>query len=173
MKVFFINTILVFLSFNLIAQSPVVNVYAYSRKTISGIKEGGIPGDSGAKQNRNPFPTTYYLYVTVAKGTKISSYGVWLGGKYFTANLLKVKSPVLMADNSINIYGNHKDTLVKKTHNDVYAIQLGKEQPWNNQDTVAKGLTQNNQVVIFLNCNKSPCYGSVKTTKTLTPHAAM
>jgi hypothetical protein len=66
-----------------------------------------------------------------------------------------------------------KDTLVKKTANDVHAVLLVDEVTRDPSDTAEKELITNNEAVIFLTINKISCYSTVKTIKTLKPAAGM
>jgi hypothetical protein len=153
------------------AQSPIIKAYAYSRSTIPGIREEVVNDrDSVIHRADNPFPVTYYLYVAAKKDTRLSISGVWLEGKYYTATLQKVKTPVVVENNSVV---KQKDTLVKKTGDDVYTIQLGNEKNPASLNEREKKLVQNNEVLFFLQSNKAACYSPVKTIKRLTPFSAM
>jgi len=173
MKILLFSIILASISLDLTAQSPVINTYAYSRKTISGIKGEADRADSGRKQNVNPFPIRYFLFFSTSKGTGITISGVWLRGKYYTASLQKVNTPVLLGPNGVNIGMEQKDTLITATSDDVYAIQLGAAQSWEPQNDMEIKLTQNNQLVVFLQSNNTACYGFSNDIKSLHPYRAM
>ncbi len=154
------------------AQSPVVKTYAYSRDTLPGIREEIVNESDAGAQRKTPFPRIYFLYVEVAKGSNISVNGVWLQGKYYTATLKKVSTPVVIESDPV-VVTKQKDTLVKKTANDVYTVLLEGENSRDSYNPTEKELIINNEGVIFLTINKLTCYGAIKTVKALKPAAAM
>src|SRR5262249_10819417 len=154
------------------AQSPVVTTHAYSRATLPGIREE-IPNESkAAAQRKTPLPLTYFLYVEVAKGNNISVNGVWLQGKYYTDTIKKVSTPVVISSDPV-VVTEQKDTLVKKTANDVYAVLLGDENTRDSYNPAEQELITNNEGVIFLTINKRPYYATIKNIKVLKPAAGM
>lgn len=155
----------------MVAQPPVVKAYAYSQKTISGIREEIVNDDEGVKQRESPFPTTYFLYAEVKKGTKLSVTGVWIENKYYSSALKKVKTPVLLENESVPL--KEKDTLLKRTSNDVFALTLNEEKKWESPNADIKKLTENNKAIFFLKYNNTLVNVPVKNIKELQPKAAM
>jgi len=160
--------VLATISTSLLTQSPVISTYAYSRNTIPGIPEGASAGGSP----KNAFPTSYFIYVVVKRGTVLSVSRVWVKGKYYAATLQKVDSPVLIEHDAAVPTGK-SDTLVGKTSGDVYRVVLAEGKSWNANDDAAKGLKRNNEVVVFLKAGQSTYYGKARTIRALQPAAAM
>lgn len=149
------------------AQPPAFEVMAYSRSTAPGIP----PEKSDAPSTSNPFPVKYFIYVIVKKGTPVSSAAVCLKGQSYSAKLERMSSPVVVPHDP-NVPTDRKDTLVPKTQDDVYQLDLQEQ-----GDTACKSspadLAQNHEVVVSLKSGKSVVYGAAKTIVALTPAAAM
>ena len=160
--------VLATISTSILAQSPVISTYAYSRSTIPGIPEDGSAGSSP----KNVFPTSYFIYVVVKKGTVLSVSRVWVKGKCYAAALQKVDSPVLIEHDAAVPTGK-TDTLVGKTSDDVYHVVLAEAKSRNANDDAAKGLKRDNEVVVFLKAGQSTYYGKARTIRALQPAAAM
>jgi hypothetical protein len=109
--------------------------------------------------------------VEVPKGSAVTVQGVWLRGKYYSASLRKVASPV-MVDRDPVVPTGQKETLVKKTANDVYAVVLEGESPRETYSPAEKQRLTSHEAVVFLTVNHSPQYGTAKTVKMLKPAAA-
>jgi hypothetical protein len=137
---------------SLMAQSPVKQTVAYSRATIS-----GIPG------NQTPFPPAYFIYVVINKGTPISATSICLRGTRYPATLRRVSSPIVV-DHDVSVPTGKKDTLVKRTPDDVYQVDVG----------AAEGsCTQRHEVVVCLASAGSRWYGKATKIQPLKPAAAM
>jgi hypothetical protein len=161
-----------FLMMNCAMAPSVVKTYAYSRATLPGIREEIVNESDAVAPRKTPLPLTYFLYVEVPKGSNVSVNGVWLHGKYYTATLEKVSTPVVIRTDPV-VVTEQRDTLVKKTANDVYAVLLVDEVTRDPSDTAERQLITNNEAIVFLTINKVPCYSNVKTIKTLKPAAGM
>jgi hypothetical protein len=159
--------LLVAVAVSLMAQSPVTHTYAFSRDTIPGIPGGGATGPQ-----QNPFPTAYFIYVTVKKGTPLSAGGVWLRGKWRAAALKKVQSPVLIEHDTAVPTGK-KDTLVGKTGDDVYQVELGDSGAREPEAGVERKLIESNDVVVVLKSAQSSWYGIAAKIVALHHAAAM
>jgi len=144
--------------------SPVEKTLAYSRQTTPGIPEGG----SVAASPGRTVHTSYFIYLVLRKGTVPSVAGVWLKGKYYAATLQKVSSPVLVEHDPAVPTGK-KDTLVPATSSAVYQLHPAEEKPWRPKDEVERRLTEDNEVVGFLQANGSTWYSPVKTITPLRP----
>ena len=142
-------------------ESPVKETLAYSRKTIS-----GIPGGPG----QNPLPTSYLIYVVVKKGTTVSATGAYVQGKPYGATLKRVDSPVLV-EHDVNVPTATKDTLVKKTSDDVYEVDLAEGAAASCGEGADK-LTQQHEVVVCLKSGSSSWYGLAAKIVPLQPVAA-
>ena len=142
-------------SLSCMAQDP--KIHAYSRA-----KTSGIPGD-------HSLPTDYFLYLEVPKGMRPSLSTIWLKGKYYSATLLKVNTPVLI-DNDVASIKKHKDTLVRKTAGDVYRIELGQEVTTGN---FTAGSTEGLDVVANVKINNKQYKESIKNIITLKPLQGM
>ena len=153
------------------AQSPVIAAYGYSRATLP-----GIPGEAENQrgtQVQTPFPPTYYLYVELKKGTRVSaSCWAWLGENHHSCTLKKVRTPVLVESDPVVATGK-KDTLVPKTANDVYRVILGEVKGRAASNSEASELIRNNEAVIALIVDKSSAYATIKSLTALKPAAAM
>jgi hypothetical protein len=160
--------VLITVATTLLAHSPVKHTYAYSRSTTPGIPGGGSVGGSP----KNPFPTSYFIYVVVEKGTPLSVSGVWLQGRYYGATLRKVNPPVLI-ERDVAVPTGQKDTLVRQTSDDVYQVELAAAKASSAGDDTARKLKQRNEVVVVLKARQSTWYGEVKTIVALHPAAAM
>jgi hypothetical protein len=136
----------------LMAQSPVIQTVAYSRATIS-----GIPG------NQTPFPPTYFIYVVIKKGIPVSATGMCLRGSRYPATLRQVRSPVVI-DHDVSVPTGKKDTLVKRTTNDVYQVEIGAPQG---------PCTQRHEVVVCLKSAGFRWYGMATKILPLAAAAAM
>ncbi len=147
----------------LTAQSPVVKMLAYSRGTYSGIPSG--PGTSN-----NPFPVKYLIYVVVKKGTPIFVDSVCLKGQVYSATLQKVSSPVVVP-HDVNVPSASTDTLVPKTPDDVYRVDVEEQKGPACVDR-AKELAQENEAVISLKSGNAMLYASTKTIVALPAAAA-
>jgi hypothetical protein len=154
------------------AQPPGPTAFAYSRKTISGIKPG--PGQGIRDQpNRNPFPDSFYLYVRVPAGTTLTIDGIWLKGKYFTAVVKSVDVPVLVDHDNLHITKPKQDTLVRNGEGDVYEIILGAPASQEYGDDVPENLKTKNEALFLLRCNGTPCYTPIRHIQPLHPNSAM
>jgi hypothetical protein len=155
------------------AQSRVISGYAFSRNVTPGIPGAGSDNpDSSHPQNKNPFPTTYYLYVEVVKGSRLSTNMVWLEGKYYAASIQKVQSPVRIEENFTG-GSDKKEILVPKTTHDVYRIVRGDGLNHAELDRYPEPLTSSNHVIFFLHINDKPTTVAVKSIRVLRAYAAM
>jgi hypothetical protein len=153
---------------SLMAQSPVRETLAYSRKTIP-----GIPGnDSGALPSQDPFPTSYFIYVVVKRGTVISVSGVCLQGKRYDATLHSVDAPVL-SEHDVSVPTGKKDTLVQQTSDDVYRVEIGDRKGPCDKNRSEGKLARRYEVVVCLKSGGSSWYGLVTRIVPLLPAAAM
>lgn len=142
------------------AQSPVKQVHAYSRATL--------PGTPGGQQFTPPL--TYYIYIAVAKGSKISVSYVYISGKYYPASVEKVQTPVYLKDEVANM--EHKQVLVNSTANDVYQIHIGEAINKPSLTAAENKLVSDNQLVVFLTCG-GPAHATAKSINILPPSAGM
>jgi hypothetical protein len=144
----------------LMAQSPVKETFAYSRKAIA-----GIPGNDS-------LPTSYFIYVIIQRGTLISVGGVCLRGQRYGGTLQQVDSPVL-SPHDVSVPTGATDTLVKRTSDDVYQIEFGEPSgPCPDGSAEAK-LAQRYEVVVSLKSGHANWYGLVTKIVPLHPAAAM
>jgi hypothetical protein len=147
------------------AQLPDIKIYVSSRVTIPGIRPD-------PDNDNNIFPKTYFIYAEVKKGTKLSAEGCWIDGKYYSASgVNKVSSPVIISEQSI--IANQKDTLVKKTSNDVYQVIPGNEINRVPDDETEKKLVTENQFVLIIKVNGKIQLVSSAKIKELSPAAMM
>jgi hypothetical protein len=153
------------------AECPVRDTVAYSRQTTSGIPGPRALAGSPDKPDK-PVRVSYLVYVVLKKGAVPSSAAVWLEGKYFGATLHKVDSPVVV-EHDVAVPTGHKDTLVGRTSDDVYQVDLDAERPWSPRDEAEKGSTLGNQAVIFLQVGQVACPCPVKEIKALRPAPGM
>lgn len=159
---------LLLLTTSVMAQSPVKETIAYSRQTIP-----GIPGnDSGARAPQNPFPTSYFIYVVVKRGAVISTTGVLLQGKRYDATLKRVDSPVLI-EHDVSVPTGKRDTLVKKTPDDVYHVELEEPRSPDGEEHAEDSLARRFEVVVCLKSRQSSWYGLVRKIVPLRSAAAM
>ena len=149
------------------AQAPAIEVMAYSRSTTPGIP----PEKSDAPSANNPFPVKYFIYVVVKKGTPVLDAAICLKGRSYSARLERVSSPVEVSHDP-NVPTDRKDTLVAKTQDDVYRLDL-QEQGGAACEKRPADLAQSHEVVVSLKSGKSVVYGAAKTIIALTPAAAM
>ncbi len=146
------------------ADSPVCRTFAYSRATTPGIPAGrGVAADPGRAVS-----TTYFVYVAVPKGTRPSVRGAWLKGVYYAATLRKVPSPVTVEHDAAVPTGK-KDVLVPATRSDVYQVSPAEEKAWTPASDAERRLTQDNEVVVFLEVNRATVYCPVKVITALAP----
>jgi hypothetical protein len=150
-----------------IAQPPTFEVIAYSRTTTPGIP----PGNSDAPSANNPFPVNYFIYVIVKKGTPVSIAGLCLKRQSCSAKLERVPSPVVVP-HDVNVPTKLKDTLVRKTEDDVYQVILQGQSGAACENQPAD-LVQTHDVVVRLKSGESFVYGAAKTIVALSPAAAM
>ena len=155
---------LVLAAANLAAQSPVKATFAYSRSTI--------PGIPGAGPAQSPFPVSYFIYVVIKKDAAISVESVGLRGKWHSATLKKVDSPV-QVEHDTAVPTGKKDTLVGKTSDDVYQVEIGEAKEPVQKSQAADKLSQRYEVVVCLRSGKSQWHGLVKKIVALHPAAAM
>ena len=149
----------------LFAQSPVKETLAYSRETIP-----GTPISRDAASVRNPFPTSYYLYLVIKKGTPISASGVRLQGKWHAASLKRVDSPVVL-EHDPNVPTGKKDTLVGETSDDVYQVDISPPETADCKDHAAERFA-NYDVVVCLKSGRASWYGLAMRIVSLSPAAA-
>lgn len=149
------------------AQSPVKETLAYSRETIP-----GIPGKSGATSSQNPISTSFFIYVVIKKGATVSLAGVCVNGKSYLATWKRVESPVLI-EHDASVPTGQKDTLVKKTSDDVYQLELGQQKSAECNAQGEENLAQRNDVVVFLKSGQSSWHGLADKLVPLHPAAAM
>jgi len=147
-------------------QQPLLKIYAYSQATVSGIP------DHKQDSAINRLPKKYFIYAEVKKGTMLSVEGLWLNGKYYTVTTVKkVVTPVVLSNTAVPT--KEKDTLVKKTNNDVYSIAPGEKANRHTIGAEEQKLGQENQlVIVFKNKDKS-YFGTAKVIKELAPVAGM
>src|SRR5262249_47041898 len=77
------------------------------------------PGGGPSK----PFPTAYFIYVVVQQGTLMAATDACVCGKLYAATLKRVESPVVI-ERDPGVPAREKETLVKKTADDVYQVEL-------------------------------------------------
>jgi hypothetical protein len=142
-------------------ESPVKDVVAYKRQTTS-----GIPGAQAS------LPTSYFIYVVLAKGRPATEVGVWLDGKYRAATLKKVGTPVSV-DHDTAVPTGKRDVLVPRTSDDVYQVEPGEEKGWSPKDNAERALTETNEVVVFLATGQHTWHCPVRKVKTLHPASGM
>jgi hypothetical protein len=160
--------LLLVLTTSLMAQSPVGETLAYSRKTIP-----GTPGNnSGTQSSQNPFPASYFIYVVVKNGVVISVTGVCVQGKRYDATWKKVDSPVLI-EQDVSVPTGKKDTLVKETSDDVYQIGLEEPKRADGKDCIRDKLAQRYEVVVCLKSGGATWYGLATKIVPLHPATAM
>ena len=147
-----------------VAQTPNIQVVAYSRVTTPGIPTG--PGGPAI----NPLPVSYYIYVTVKKGTPVSVSSVCLKGQSYAASLTKVTSPVVVP-HDLNVPTQAKDTLVPKTQDEVYQVNV-QEQTGPACEDRAQSLARENEVVVALKSGETTLYAPAKTIVALAAAAA-
>lgn len=143
------------------AQSS-VEMYGFSRATVP-----GIPGP----QAQGVFPPTYYLYVEVKRGSRVSAEWAWVRGRYYECSLKKVSTPVLV-ESDPGVPTEKKEVLVPKTFGDVYSVVLGSAKIRTDSTDKEKELIADNEAVIALLVNQSAVYAAVQTIKALRPAAA-
>jgi len=151
----------------LYAQSPVIQTLAYSRQMIPGIP----PGPGGASATHNPLPTSYFLFVVVKKGTSVSTTGACVQGKWHTATLKRVAAPVEV-DEDPGVPTGKKRTLVEKTADDVYRIELQDAQDEACGQHVRGALPQGHDVVVSLQSGGAQWLAAAKAIVALRPAAA-
>jgi uncharacterized protein YgiM (DUF1202 family) len=152
---------------NAVAQSPVKETLAYSR----GIIRGTPPTSNGGASSQGPFRPSYYIYLVIKKGTSISLTGICVHNKSYTATLKKVESPVLV-EHDQSVPTGEKDTLVRKTSDDVYQLEIGQKKG-DCSDQRKSELEVRNEVVVCLKSGHSVWYGTVEKIKPLHPLSAM
>jgi hypothetical protein len=140
---------------------PSVTTFGYSRATLP-----GIPGVA-----KDIFPPTYYLYVEVAPGTRVSAEWAWVQGKYYDCRLMKVNAPV-QVERDPGVPTETKETLVPQTSNDVYSVSLVNVRTRTPSTGQERELTRNNDAVVALMINGSRVYAAVRSIKALRPAAA-
>lgn len=147
------------------AQSPVKETLAYSRETIPGIP---VSRDAGSAQN--PFPSSYYVYVVIKKGTAVSATGVRLQGKWHAATLRHVDSPVLL-EHDPNVPTGKRDTLVGETSDDVYQVEVGPQEAADCKEQAGDKFRKFD-VVVCLKSGRASWYGVATRIVSLSPAAA-
>lgn len=143
-------------------ECPVKETIAYSRATLR-----GAPGP-----DTEPLLVSYFLYVVLEKGSVPSATGVWIQGNFHAATLRRVESPVEV-DHDTAVPTGQKDTLVEKTADDVYQVELGEERSWSPRDDTAASLIRDNQAVVFLQVGQAICHAPAKEIKPLRPDPGM
>jgi hypothetical protein len=151
----------------MMAQTPALIIYAYSRATLP-----GIPPNTETGEQSNPFPLTYYIYLKVPKGQKIKVEGAWIKGKYFPVSIEKVKSPV-MIDDDVATINKKKLTLVGKTSLDVYSLTQAEEKNRIVENENERKKVVDNELVLEYKINDKKGYATIKKFKVLPPAAAM
>jgi len=147
-----------------LAQTPKIQVVAYSRITTP-----GIPTDPEGPAN-NRFPVRYYIYLTVKKGTPVSVSSVCLKRQSYAASLKKVTSPVVVP-HDLNVPTEVKDMLVPETQDDVYQVNV-QEQTAPACEDRAQLLARDNEVVVALKSGATTLYAPAKTIVALAAAAA-
>jgi len=152
----------------LMAQSPIKETFAYSRETLP-----GIPGRTGGPGTaENPFPPTYFIYIVIKKGTPISQASVSLRGKPYAATVRKRESPVV-AEHDTSVPTEKKDTLVEKTSDDVYQIEIGQPKAADCHDPEQTELGHRNEVVVSVKSGHAKWHSAAEKIVPLKPAAAM
>jgi len=147
-----------------VAQTPNIQVVAYSRVTTPGIPTG--PGGPAI----NSLPVRYYIYVTLKKGTPVSVSSVCLKGQSYAASLNKVTSPVVVPHDP-NAPTEVKDILVPKTQDEVYQVNVQGQTGPACEDR-ARLLARENEVVVALKSGPTTLYAAAKTIAALPAAAA-
>ena len=156
-----------------VAQSPVKETLAYSRETIPGIPPGG-PGTSRGPGggSQNPFLPSYFIYVVIAKGTPIVATEVCIRGKLQAATLKKVESPVVV-EHDPGLSTGEKVTLVKKTTDDVYQVELLKAPATACKEESEEEKKQPHEVTVYLQSGEAKWRGRAERIVLLHPARAM
>ncbi len=163
MKRIFFYSLFISLFMTACGQSPEIKTYIYSQVTTPGAPMGN---------DKNPFPKKYFIYAEIKKGTSITAEGLWIDGKYFSVSgVEKVNSPVIVeTQTAIKM---EKETLVNKTVNDVYRINVGEEKSRAIQNETEKKLVGENKAVLILIINGKQEFAASATIKELTPAVMM
>jgi hypothetical protein len=159
---------LILLGSNVMAQTPVKEILAYSRDTTPGIP--ARPNPTSAAQT--PIKTDYYIYVVIKKAVPVSSITACVRGKSYTVTLQKVESPVLI-EHDVTLSTGIKDTLVKQTTDDVYQVLLGQEPRVDRKDRDLEKLAESYPVVVSLKSGQTSWYASADKIVSLRPAAGM
>ena len=149
---------LLLLPAGVMAQSPVSQALAYSRRTIA-----GIPG-------HDALPMSYYIYVVVKRGTAVTLRGVCVRGERYAATLRSVKAPVSV-DHDVGVPTGKRDTLVGKTSDDVYQVVV--TEPSGSCGKGEAELALHNDVVVCLTSRAATWYALVAKIVPLSLGAAM
>lgn len=145
-------------------QSPEIRIHVYSRVTLPGIRPDG-------DNDNHIFPKAYFIYAEVKKSAQVTVEGCWIAGKYYTAGIEKISSPVIVTNQTV--INEQRDTLVKKTTNDVYQVIPGKESSREPADEAEKKSVSENQFVLILKVNGKQQLVSSSKIKELSPAAMM
>lgn len=161
------------LATSVMAQSPVKETLAYSRETIPGIPPGGPGAPSGpGGAAPNPFPTTYFIYVVIERGTSVVATHACVLGKWYAAALKRVESPV-MIERDPGLSTGEKETLVKRTSDDVYRVELQKPSAGACQHQSEEKKTHLREVMVYLQSGESKWLGRAEKIVSLRPARAM
>src|SRR5205823_14489323 len=118
------------------------------------------PKNSDLLSANNPFPVKYFIYVIVKKDTPVSLADVCLKGQSYSAKLERVPSPVVVP-HDVNVPTDRKDTLVRKTPDDVYQVSLEGQKGGACENRFTQ-LARNHEVVVSLRSGKSFVLAAVK-----------
>ena len=145
-------------------QSPEIKLHVYSQVTLPGIR----PESENDDHN---FPKSYFFYAEAKKDVKFTLEGCWIEGKYHSAGIEMVSSPVIIANQSV--ITEQQDTLVKKSDKAVYHIIPGGQTERLTMDEAEKKSVTENQFVLIVKVNNKLQFITVKKIKELSPAAMM
>jgi hypothetical protein len=148
--------------------SPIIKLHVYSREVLGGAQQKKQSVSETGVETELPLtkPLQYFIYAETKNTQKPGIKNIWIGGKKHEVYVHEsiIKSPVVFSNTTLP--GLQNDTLVRKTSNKVWLVELKEPLKYNSNTAVSKLLAKNEALLSYQQGNTIK-YLAIKKIKKL------
>lgn len=148
--------------------SPILKLHVYSREVLGGAQQKKQSVSETGVETELPVtkPLQYFIYTETQYPLKPSIKNIWIGGKKYEVFVHEsvIKSPVVFSNTTLP--GLQNDTLVGKTNNKVWLVELKEPLKYDSNAAVSKLLAKNEALLSYQQGNTIK-YLAIKKIKKL------
>jgi hypothetical protein len=148
--------------------SPIIKLHVYSREVLGGAqqKKQSVSETGVETELLLTKPLQYFIYAETKNMQKPGIKNIWIGGKKHEVYVHEsiIKSPVVFSNTTLP--GLQNDTLVRKTSNKVWLVELKEPLKYNSNTAVSKLLAKNEALLSYQQGNTIK-YLAIKKIKKL------